>query len=118
MQDKWIALQDKDTLAMHYSNQVLLILRRRSADAKPRASFPCEKAGTPTEKAICASFQLAGWDRSVSAAWHAALERAPEKQAKLHGDQKEWLRKQDACGSSVACIDDLLWRRVDALVQE
>jgi uncharacterized protein YecT (DUF1311 family) len=118
MQDKWIALQATDTLAMHYSNQVLLILKRRPADAAPRASFPCEKAVTPTEKAICASFQLAGWDRSMSAAWRAALERAPEKQAKLHGDQKEWLQKRDACGADVHCIDDLLWRRVDELVQE
>jgi uncharacterized protein YecT (DUF1311 family) len=118
MQDKWIALQDRDTLAMHYSNQVLLILKRRPSDAKPRAAFACEKALTPTEKTICGSFGLAGWDRSVSAAWRAALERVPENQARLHVDQKAWLRKRDACDADGLCIDDLLWRRVEELVQE
>lgn len=116
--DSWVALLSSEQLALHYDNQVLLLLQRRPAGAKPTASFDCAKAASPTEKTICASFDLASWDRSVSHAWRAALDRRPQKQAHLRKAQKEWLRARDACGNKAECIDDLQWRRVDELTQE
>jgi uncharacterized protein YecT (DUF1311 family) len=118
LQSEWLVLRAPDTLVMHQDSQVLLILKRRPADAKPRASFPCDKATTPTERAICGSFSLAGWDRSVAAAYTQALERSHDHQDKIREEQKAWLRKRDACGDRVSCIDDLLWRRVDDLKQD
>jgi uncharacterized protein len=103
---------------MHKDSQVLLILKKRQPDARPRASFPCEKAVTSTEKAICGSFDLASWDRSVAAAYAEALERNKDHQDKIRGEQKAWLKKRDACGDRVPCIDELLWRRVEDLKQD
>lgn len=114
---RWIAQREQDVLVMHFNDQVLLTLRRRPVDAKPRASFDCQKASSPTEIAICGSHELAGWDRSVAAAFREALERSPEKASDLRADQHQWLKKRDACGSKVECIDEMLWRRVEELPQ-
>lgn len=115
---RWIALQRPEFLVMHYSDQVLLVLRRRPANAKPRASFPCEKATTLSEKAICGSFELAGWDRSVAVAWHQLMERSTDDRVRRQEEQKEWLRKRDQCGESAPCLEEMLWRRVEAMTQQ
>jgi uncharacterized protein YecT (DUF1311 family) len=114
-QQRWVAQQDSDILLMHYSNQVLLTLRRRPRGGKPRASYDCEKAATSTEKTICGSFKLAGWDRSVAKAFKEALELSPEKERTLREEQKAWLKKRDACGANVECVYEQLWQRVDEL---
>ncbi len=105
-------------LALHYDNQVLLLFQRRPPGSKPTASFDCAKAASSTERTICASFDLASWDRSVAQAWRAALDRRPQKQAHFRKTQKEWLHARDACGYKADCLDDLQWRRVDELTQE
>jgi uncharacterized protein YecT (DUF1311 family) len=113
----WVALMGEE-LALHYDNQVLVLLRQRPVTAKPVASFSCAKAATPTEKAICERFELASLDRSVAQAFREALERRPEKQASLRQNEKEWLSKRDACQARVDCLYDELWARVDELTQE
>ena len=50
LEAEWVVLRDPDTLVMHQDAQVPLVLKRRAAEAKPRASFPCEKAGKPDGK--------------------------------------------------------------------
>jgi uncharacterized protein YecT (DUF1311 family) len=117
--DAWVVVESPDRLALHYDNQVLLLLRRRPPDAKPTPSFSCVKAVSPTEKAICGSFELASWDRSVALAFQQALDRlTPEKQSILRRAQEDWLKSRDACEDKVDCIDERLWRRVEDLVQE
>jgi len=117
--DAWVALDDSNRLALHYDNQVLLLMRRRPADARPAPSFDCQKAGSATEKAICESFDLASWDRSVALAYRRALEgKTPERQTELKHEQHEWLEQRDACGAKSDCIDEQLWRRVEDLNQD
>ena len=117
--DAWVAVESPDRLALHYDNQVLLLLRRRAADAKPSPSFDCGKATSPTERAICTSFDLASWDRSVALAFRRALEgKPPARQELLKRAQHEWLRTRDACGAKTECLDERLWRRVDDLNQD
>jgi uncharacterized protein YecT (DUF1311 family) len=118
LHEKWVAVHGSDVLIMHYSNQVLLVLKRRAPDAKPSASFPCAKAVTPTEKTICSSFNLAARDRSVAAAYHQALERNRNDQLGLRTQQTEWLGKRDGCGSNADCLDELLSQQVWYLVQQ
>ena len=114
--DHWVAQLAPGRLALHYDNQVLLVLRRRPANAEPTASFDCAKAATATEKTICGSFDLASMDRSVALAFRRVLERqTPQKLTELHQAQKEWLQKRDACGSDADCIDDQQWQRVEEL---
>jgi uncharacterized protein len=118
LEAEWVVLLAPGTLVMHRDSQVLLVFERRASDARPRASFPCEKAASPTEKAICGSFDLAGWDRSVAEAYRQALHRNREHQETVRDDQKAWLKNRDACGDRVSCIDELLWRRVEDLTQD
>jgi uncharacterized protein YecT (DUF1311 family) len=115
---EWVVLLSAEALVMHQDSQILLVFKRRAVDAKPRASFPCEKAATATEKAICASFGRAAWDRSVAAAYQEALRgNEAATQDKIRAEQKDWLRKRDACADKTSCIDELLWRRVADLKQ-
>jgi len=117
--DHWVALQEPGLLLLRLDDMTLLVLRRREPNAAPKASFDCQKATTPTEKAICASHDLASWDRSVAAAFRNAIQRRePEEVAQIRAQQKAWLHERDACGAETACIDEHQWRRVEDLVQE
>jgi uncharacterized protein YecT (DUF1311 family) len=112
---RWVAQRGMDVLVMHYSNQVLLTLRRRPRDAKPRASFDCQKAATATETAICTSHDLAGWDRSAALAFKEAIARSPEKAGDIREEQRRWLKKRDACGGKSECLRETFWERVQEL---
>jgi hypothetical protein len=111
MSEPWLAAQGADHLVMHLDEQTLLVLARRKPDAKPVASFPCARATSPTEKAICGSFTLAGWDRSVALAWR----QQSESGGAAVSDQKEWLRSRDTCGTDARCLEEKMSTRVSAL---
>ena len=114
----WFVQQDANSLMMRLGSSALLLLSRRPVGAKPRASFSCANAVTPTERALCASVGLAALDRSVAAAWRDALTRQPGQTERLRNEQAEWLKARDACGADGACLGDQMQRRIDALVQE
>jgi uncharacterized protein YecT (DUF1311 family) len=110
----WVATQG-DEVVLRYDGQVMLILRRRSLDAKPSPSFDCTKAKTSTEKTICGDFDLAGLDRSVTKAYRDAVQAQGDDGAGLRKTQAEWLKERDACGSKTDCIYNLEWARVEEL---
>jgi uncharacterized protein YecT (DUF1311 family) len=112
--DKWLAPYE-NSLALRYDSQVLLLLGRRGPDARPKPSFECGHASTPTEKAICDSFELAALDRSVAAAFREALTRSSDEAATLRQTQKDWLKTRDACGASAACIEEKASARIAEL---
>ncbi|CAO3454148.1 hypothetical protein [Azospirillum argentinense] len=75
------------------------------------AGFPCSKAATTTEKAICADPALSALDGRLAATYRAALERlsgaSPEEGAAgaaVKADQRAWLRDRDSCGADAACL--------------
>lgn len=83
-------------------------------------SFDCARAGTVSERTICASTFLPALDRRVAAAYAEArrelggalgewLEEA------LRGDQIAWLRRRDRCGADVACLAREMERRAETL---
>jgi uncharacterized protein YecT (DUF1311 family) len=76
---------------------LLPILWGTGAVAQP--SFDCAKAKTETEKAICASPELAAADAAMNKAFTAlAKSIAPEQQAALRRDQIDWIKSRDgAC---------------------
>lgn len=53
----------------------------------------------------------------MAAAFREALERSPEKASDISADQHRRLKKRDACGAKVECIDEMLWRPVEELPQ-
>lgn len=114
--DRWIAVFDDGGLAFRYDSQVLLILERRATTARPSPSFDCAQATSPTEKAICANFELSSLDRSVALAFRQALRRQGDgEHASLRQTQKDWLKTRDECGDKVDCLDDKLSSRIDEL---
>ncbi|MBK3733169.1 uncharacterized protein DUF1311 [Azospirillum brasilense] len=75
------------------------------------AGFPCSKAATPTEKAICADPALSALDGRLAASYRAALEQlsgaSPEEGtagAAVKADQRAWLRDRDSCRADAACL--------------
>jgi hypothetical protein len=110
----WLVRTGPRTIAMRLQDDVMLILGRRPAAAKPRPSFPCKRAESPTEKAICDSFTLAALDRSVALAWKRSGERGLVD-AELAEDQKKWLRDRDACGTDTSCLAKSMEERITEL---
>jgi uncharacterized protein len=59
------------------------------------ASFDCAKAGTPSEKAVCASPKISGLDGQLADAFRTALKNHPDKTDALKLDQRHWLATRD-----------------------
>lgn len=75
----------------------------RPALAAERPSFDCTKAGTKTEKAICANANLARLDRAIAAAFRQ-LKTELEPGDELSEEQAEFLKQRDSCGADAACL--------------
>lgn len=69
-------------------------------------SFPCSAAGTPTEKALCTTAGLWAKDRAMNSVYFY-IRRFPDVQLRkaLLADQREWLRRRNACGAHVQCLN-------------
>ena len=74
-----------------------------------RASFACAAARTASERAICADRQLAGWDRSVAAAF--------EEGGATDGEQRAWLLERDRCGADRTCLLERMRLRTAELLR-
>jgi Uncharacterized protein conserved in bacteria, putative lipoprotein len=101
----------------------LLVLTLLAAPSLAQAaSFPCAKASTPTEKAICADQGLSKLDERVAASYREALTllsgSSPEEgraQVALKVDQRGWLGERNACGADLSCLKTAHERRVTML---
>jgi|SRR5450432_2332935 len=110
----WLLPVGPDRAIMELDFDTVLFLVRRKADERPKPSFSCAKSSTPTEKAICESFVLAGWDRSVSLAWRRAQAAGIIDSV---DEQKAWLSTRDKCGGDAACLERTMQQRTDELCQ-
>jgi uncharacterized protein YecT (DUF1311 family) len=114
---EWIALKSPETLLFHYSAGVILLLRRVPRDAPPHASFACDQASSPSEKAICQSRELASWDRSVAEGFRQLLEWRRDEEQELSKAQDAWRKRRDECGAEATCLGEALRTRVVELAQ-
>jgi uncharacterized protein YecT (DUF1311 family) len=114
----WFVTLSADRLLTNYDNSgYVLVLRRRGERDPVRASFTCAKARGATEQAICGSVMLAGYDRSVAAAYRFALQRAGDEAGTIRQAQRDWIAARDACGTDVACLGESMRERVEQLMQ-
>lgn len=105
LESEWIAPYAPDRIAVGIQpGSAIIILRRRPESAPIVASFPCTSATTPVEKAICADFSLAAWDRSVAAAFRMSLQRFEDPE-RLRCAQRAWLKQRDRCGAARSCLE-------------
>lgn len=115
--ETWFAYDGK-TLTMKVSTTALLSLRKRSGTEKPKPSFSCDRAQNSVERQICMSISLSALDRSVSSAWHIAMNKHQQNLSRLRAEQTAWLKERDACGEDASCLERKMLERVDALMQE
>lgn len=65
------------------------------SDWMHRPSFACGRAGTPTERTICASDSLPRVDRELARVYRDGI----AKRATTRRDQRRWLSRRDTCGT-------------------
>lgn len=115
----WLVPLPAGRLLTNYDNSgYVLVLQRRDPGDAIRASFDCSKARSAVEQAICASRMLAGYDRSVAAAYRRALGLAGDAAGAVKQAQLEWLHSRDACGANAECLGQAMRERVDQLMQQ
>ena len=79
------------------------------------ASFPCAKATTTVEKAICASSELSALDEDLARYYAAGREGLRHAEGCLVSDQRAWIRSvRDGC-KDAACLRDAYLGRLAAL---
>ncbi|WP_414040871.1 pesticin C-terminus-like muramidase [Acidithiobacillus sp. M4-SHS-6] len=89
--------------------------------APSAGAIDCGKAGTSTEKVICADDQLQGLDWQLNRDYRVFVtyHRATGHYDCLVEDeadrQKQWLQQRDACGGDVQCIQKAYQNRLAAL---
>jgi len=114
----WLVTASDDRLLTNYDGSGYVLVLRKVSDREPiRASFACAKAQSAAERTICASASLAGYDRSVAAAYRFALQRAGDDAAALRQAQREWMGARDACGTDAHCLAESMRERTDELMQ-
>jgi uncharacterized protein len=80
------------------------------------ASFACDTAGTPDEKAICAHLPLNDMDVEMATRFAILKDVLPMGgQTKLRDDQEAWRAERHACGADVACLRGLYETRLKVL---
>jgi uncharacterized protein YecT (DUF1311 family) len=114
----WFAALGDDKAVVAYDGDLLLVLAKVDPAAHAVASFPCSAARTPPEKAICGSQALAGYDRSVAAAYKRSLHRHADDKQVVEQAQRDWIAARNACQADAACISNRLQERLDALMQD
>lgn len=80
------------------------------------ASFPCDKADTADERAVCAHLPLN--DRDVEMAVRFAILKDVLPMGggtKLREDQEAWLDERRACGADLACLKSVYDARLTVL---
>jgi uncharacterized protein len=81
-------------------------------------SFDCNRASTPTQKAICGSPELSDLDGKMGQLFSDAVAAARGVAAldKLRAEQRAWIVDRDqACGGQESCLGVLLRSRMRAL---
>jgi hypothetical protein len=94
-------------MALSLVQDALLILEPVAGPV--RASFDCAAAASIVERTICGDRVLAGWDRSVAAAYRIA--------GTDRGDQRSWLKTRDRCGADRRCLQVAMALRVADLLR-
>jgi uncharacterized protein len=87
------------------------------------ASYECEKAGTPSEQAICASASLGRKDVIVATYYDLLLHLKPavpgmayrELDDTLRDQQRQFLATRNACGAKTSCLEQRHDERIMAL---
>ena len=79
-------------------------------------SFNCALAHTVVEGMICGSGELSAMDSKLASLYEAKLKTAAAPSV-LRSDQLAWMRKRNACGANVNCLEQSYEERITQLQQ-
>ena len=121
----WIAPLNDGRLLMSWGMNAILMLERVSDAARPTPSFDCARAASAADRAICASFDLAGYDRAIAHtyAWMSdkltsdELYANPQTLAGLRKLQRLAHARTEACGSNSVCLLHSLQKNAQELTR-
>ena len=83
----------------------IVIISVLAGTAATAASFGCEKATAPDEKAICADRGLNDADVKMTTMFDMELHLvAMGERDTLHSTQKAWLDKRSKCKGDITCL--------------
>lgn len=116
--DAWFASVDGDKLVIGYDGDTVLVLMKAKSATAPTASFSCHASLNPAESAVCGSPALAGFDRSVAAAYKRSLRRRAGDSDVVKAEQRDWVKLRNSCQSELSCLEDRMRDRIDALMQD
>jgi uncharacterized protein YecT (DUF1311 family) len=116
----WMIALPNERLAIRWYDETILVLNRLHENAKPVASFKCDKATTTVEKTICGSVALAAFDRSIGQSYTFAVKQFKDMQnsdglGRLQTQQKDWLGKRNTCGTDINCLQKSMEDRLEAI---
>jgi len=116
----WMITLSSDKLAVRWYDETILVLRKLPENAKPMASFDCEKASSLVEKTICGSIGLAAFDKSIGQSYSSAVNQYKKQGSvntinQLRMQQKEWLATRDKCGGDIECLEKTMVDRLETL---
>lgn len=120
----WFVIVNTDTIMLRWNDFSYLILKRRPLHEPIKASFSCEGISKASEQAICASVDLALYDKSLSEVYkfvRGYYEKADPKgqwREYLAPSQRKWLARRDACDSNTECLLDRMAERIMALIDD
>ena len=112
----WMLVLPNGKLGIRWADSSVLVLSRVTEPIRPIASFDCAKAGTPVEKTICSSMDLALLDH-VDVKYFTEFEDTLRRKARLEHDTRfldagrdlkgvyhAWRRRRETCGPDPACL--------------
>ena len=94
---------------------LVLVLVGAASGPAVAQSFPCERARTAPERAICTVPSLSTLDRAVASAFNDALRREPANAPAVRSAQQQWLRGRDStCAVPAPRLAECLTRQMTA----
>ncbi len=96
---------------------LLLFALATTSYSKVHASFPCNKASTKTERAICSNSDLRELDSRMANLYWNRKNALSEGMAwrELQDSQRDWLQNRNACGSNISCLKGSYYQRLNEL---
>jgi uncharacterized protein len=83
------------------------------------ASFDCNRARTPDEKAVCASRHLSEQDVDMAVRYQMLTGLvAMGTRGDMQDEQQAWLKTRKACGGNQVCLDTAYRNRIQRLKDE
>lgn len=116
----WIILASEDKLYLRWRDESILTLEKVKDGTSINASFDCAKSTNKTERTICNSNELIGFDRSVNEAYVRLLQQSKdtgEYGKHIVDSQRFWIKKRNTCDSHKKCILSLMKSRLEFLVK-